>query len=100
MKKGTVELEDRFSGQQRTDRFAAVVDAGHRLPEERTWALATAWCTERDVTLVRAGDCVAPRTVTEAVREGRRAALALEGIGDVSDGVPMGTLHHRVVVGA
>ncbi len=100
VKKGTVEMEDRFSGARRTDRFAAVVDAGHRLPEERTWEQATAWCAERDVTLVRAGDCVAPRTVAEAIGEGRRAALAIEGIGDVSDGVPMGTLRHRVVVGA
>ena len=100
VKKGSVEIEDRFSGERRTERFAAVVDAGYRLPEQRLWDLADAWCAERDVTLVRAGDCVAPRTIAEAVREGRRAALAVEGLGDVSDGVPMGSLHHRVVVRA
>ena len=38
----------------------------------------------------RAGDCVAPRTIAEAILEGRRAAMALDGLGRTSDGVPMG----------
>ena len=43
-----------------------LVDCGFRLPTD---PLATA--------AVQAGDCVAPRTVHEAILEGRRAALAL-----------------------
>ncbi|MEI4274231.1 hypothetical protein TEK04_21125 [Klenkia sp. LSe6-5] len=47
---------------------AAVVDAGHRLPGR----------TLPDEGRARfAGDVVAPRTVLEAVLEGRRAALAV-----------------------
>ena len=61
-----VELEDRFSGARRTVTASAVVDCGFRLPDP---ALPEA--------VVRAGDCVAPRTIHEAVLEGRRAALAL-----------------------
>jgi mycofactocin system FadH/OYE family oxidoreductase 1 len=66
-----VELEDRFSGERRTVEAVAVVDCGHRLPEDALWAAAG----ERHL---RAGDCVAPRTVLDAVLEGRRAALALD----------------------
>jgi 2,4-dienoyl-CoA reductase (NADPH2) len=47
-----------------------VVDAGHRLPDDRLWR-ATG---ER---LPRAGDAVAPRTIYEAVLEGRRRAVEL-----------------------
>lgn len=64
---GTAVVEDVLTGEQRKLECAAVVHCGHRLP---------------DTSLeggVRAGDCVAPRTVHEAVLEGRRAALALEG---------------------
>jgi 2,4-dienoyl-CoA reductase (NADPH2) len=61
-----VELQDRFSGQHRIVPAAAVVDCGFRHPDDPMPA-ATA----------RAGDCVAPRTVHEAVLEGRRAAFAL-----------------------
>ena len=61
-----VEVEDRFSGRRRTLVCSAVVDCGFRLPDEPL-AGATA----------RAGDCVAPRTLHEAVLEARRAALAL-----------------------
>ena len=48
---------------------AVVVDCGHRLPDESLYLA-------RPGTL-RAGDCVAPRTVLEAVLEGRRLALEL-----------------------
>ena len=64
--RGTVEVEDRFSGERRTISCAALVDCGFRLPTE---PIAGAD--------LRAGDCVAPRTIYEAVLEGRRAALAI-----------------------
>jgi mycofactocin system FadH/OYE family oxidoreductase 1 len=63
---GEVEVEDRFAGTRRTIPCAAVVDCGFRLPDERL-PEATA----------QAGDCVAPRTVHEAILEGRRAALSV-----------------------
>jgi 2,4-dienoyl-CoA reductase (NADPH2) len=61
---GKATLEDVWTGVQREVPCAVVVDCGHRLPDETPGE-------------VRAGDCVAPRTVLEAVLEGRRAALAL-----------------------
>ncbi|HEY3484139.1 MAG TPA: NAD-binding protein, partial [Ilumatobacteraceae bacterium] len=61
-----VELEDRFAGRRRTVECAAVVDCGFRLPD-----------APLDGADLRAGDCVAPRTVHEAILEGRRAALAI-----------------------
>ena len=50
-------------------------------------ACPTTRCTAQlgDPRLPRAGDCVAPRTVHEAVLEGRRAALALLGRADAPD---------------
>ncbi|WP_332880733.1 mycofactocin system FadH/OYE family oxidoreductase 1 [Streptomyces sp. NBC_00564] len=60
-------LEDIWTGATREVPCVAVVDCGHRLPEE-TLYLATPGTP-------RAGDCVAPRTVLEAVLEGRRLAL-------------------------
>ena len=54
--------------------IAVVIDAGHRLPDERLWLeLADV----DGVHAQRVGDCVAPRTVYDAILEGRRAALAL-----------------------
>ena len=72
VKKSTITVEDRFSGELSDVKAAAVVDAGHRLPDERLWE-ATGHHH------VRAGDCVAPRSLYEAVLEGRRAALTVEG---------------------
>jgi mycofactocin system FadH/OYE family oxidoreductase 1 len=63
---GQVELEDRFTGEHRTIEAVAVIDCGYRLPDER-WAAAG----------FRAGDCVAPRTIHEAILEGRRVAHAI-----------------------
>jgi hypothetical protein len=68
---GTALLEDAWTGEQRRIGCALLVDCGHRLPEEELYG-------QRPGT-ARAGDCVAPRTVHEAVLEGRRAALALGG---------------------
>ena len=62
-------LEDRWTGEQRTVDCAFVVHCGHRLPEQTLYL-------HRPGTL-RAGDCVAPRTVLEAVLEARRVALAV-----------------------
>ena len=68
---GEVEVEDRFSGERRTIACAALVDCGFRLPTDPL--------PQADL---HAGDCVAPRTIYEAVLEGRRAALAIDHIGD------------------
>lgn len=67
-------LEDRWTGEQRSVECAFVVHCGHRLPEQTLYL-------HRPGTL-RAGDCVAPRTVLEAVLEGRRAALAIGATGE------------------
>ncbi|HEX6239024.1 MAG TPA: mycofactocin system FadH/OYE family oxidoreductase 1 [Acidimicrobiales bacterium] len=68
---GEVELEDRFTGERRTLAVAAVVDAGHRLPDDRLWR-------ETGERLPVAGDAMAPRTIHEAILEGRRRAFELE----------------------
>lgn len=60
-------LEDGWTAREFPLAATSVVHCGHRLPEESLHRRG----------LVRAGDCVAPRTVHEAVLEGRRAALAL-----------------------
>lgn len=68
---GEVDVEHRFTGTRRTLPAAVLVDAGFRLPDESAWeALGRP--------PLRAGDCVAPRTIHEAILEGRRAALALD----------------------
>jgi 2,4-dienoyl-CoA reductase (NADPH2) len=61
-----VRLEDRFSGEQRLVECAAVIDCGFRLPSPPL-----------DAAQHRAGDCVAPRTILEAILEGRRVALSI-----------------------
>jgi 2,4-dienoyl-CoA reductase (NADPH2) len=66
---GEVEVEDRFTGVRRTIACAALVDCGFRLPSDRLPG-----------TDLRAGDCVAPRSIYEAVLEGRRAALAIDDV--------------------
>jgi 2,4-dienoyl-CoA reductase (NADPH2) len=68
---GEVDVEDRYTGAVRTLPAAAVVDAGFRLPDDALWE-----ATGRRH--LRAGDAVAPRTILEAVLEGRRAALAID----------------------
>ncbi len=76
-------LEDRWTGEQRTVDCGFVVHCGHRLPEQALYL-------HRPGTL-RAGDCVAPRTVLEAVLEARRAALAIGAAGELGD-APGGAL--------
>ena len=67
-------MEHRFSGQRTTLPADVVVDCGYRLPEESLFE-ATGGVH------LRAGDAVAPRTLHEAVLEGRRAALAIDAHG-------------------
>ncbi len=63
-------VEDRFSGERRLIEASLCVDAGFLLPEDTLWRASGA-------RLPRAGDAVAPRTIHEAILEGRRVALAL-----------------------
>ena len=65
---GTALLEDVWTGAQRRVDCAVLVDCGHRLPDEDLYL------SRPDTP--RAGDCVAPRTVAEAIREGRRLGQA------------------------
>jgi mycofactocin system FadH/OYE family oxidoreductase 1 len=64
---GWVELEDRFSGERRRINCVALVDCGFRLPD-----------APLPEALIQIGDCVAPRTIHEAILEARRAALAID----------------------
>ncbi len=68
---GEVEIEQRFSGERTILVVAALVDAGYRLPNDEL-------VLSSGRPPLRAGDCVAPRTLHEAILEGRRAALAAE----------------------
>jgi 2,4-dienoyl-CoA reductase (NADPH2) len=80
---GMATVEDVWTGARHDVPCAVVVDCGHRLPED---ALARA-----RPHLPRAGDCVAPRSVLEAVLEGRRRALdALGREGAHPHGVAVG----------
>jgi 2,4-dienoyl-CoA reductase (NADPH2) len=70
-------VEQRWTGERRVIPTDLVVDASHRLADSQLYdALVGADASLRDE-LVRAGDCVAPRTVHEAILEGRRAALTV-----------------------
>jgi mycofactocin system FadH/OYE family oxidoreductase 1 len=71
---GTVVVEDRFTGERDELEVGALIDAGPRLPNEELVEAAAGRHP-------RAGDAVAPRTIYEAILEGRRAALAVEGEG-------------------
>lgn len=64
---GLVAIEDRFDGRQEIIEAQALIDCGYRVPLEEGDEAAT----------MRAGDAVAPRSILEAVLEGRAAALAL-----------------------
>jgi mycofactocin system FadH/OYE family oxidoreductase 1 len=64
----SVTVEDRFSAASSTIPVAAVVACGQRLPNTSV---------DPEELLPQIGDRVAPRTILEAVLEGRRAAFAL-----------------------
>lgn len=61
-----VEVEDCYSAQRRTIPCAALIDCGFRIPTDPI-----------DGAAIRIGDAIAPRSVLEAVLEGRRAALEI-----------------------
>ena len=70
-------IEQRWTREQQVIPTDLVIDAGHRLAEGQLYdAMVGANASLRDE-LVRAGDCVAPRSVHEAILEGRRAALTV-----------------------
>jgi mycofactocin system FadH/OYE family oxidoreductase 1 len=69
---GRVHLEDPWTGATRHVAAAVLINCVHRLPDEALYC-------ERPGTL-RAGDCVAPRTMLDAVLEGRRRALEICGL--------------------
>ncbi|MDH3755460.1 MAG: mycofactocin system FadH/OYE family oxidoreductase 1 [Acidimicrobiia bacterium] len=67
---GEVEIEDRITNGRSTLAAATLVDAGHRHP------------TATPVGDAAAGDAVAPRTLHEAILEGRRVAIAASEAAD------------------
>jgi 2,4-dienoyl-CoA reductase (NADPH2) len=80
---GQAHLEDPWTGATRSVAASVVVDCGHRLPDEELYL--------RRPGSHRAGDCVAPRTVLEAVLEGRRLALELCGRAPAAGATPTTT---------
>jgi 2,4-dienoyl-CoA reductase (NADPH2) len=74
VKKSTAVLADRHSEATTVIQVRAVVDAGHRLPEDGLFHAVHERLGYRPLL---AGDSVAPRSVLEAVLEGRRRALEL-----------------------
>lgn len=69
----SVHIEDCWTAEASEVPAAAVIDCGHRLPDEALYQAVG------DPGFARAGDCVAPRSALEAVLEGRRVALRLLG---------------------
>ncbi len=72
-----VVVEGVDAGTARTVAAALLVDAGHRLPDDTLYRAAEASTGGGRPDLLVAGDAVAPRTILEAVLEGRRAAALL-----------------------
>ena len=70
---GHVEVEDVWTGETSSLPAATIVDCGPRLPDDSLYRALG------DPGIPRIGDCVAPRSILEAVLEGRRAALRLLG---------------------
>jgi 2,4-dienoyl-CoA reductase (NADPH2) len=71
---GRVEGVDVWTGEEFALPATVLIDCGHRLPDDALYQQLG------DSRIRRAGDCVAPRTVHEAILEGRRAALDLLGV--------------------
>ena len=97
-----------FTGDHNEVTVAAVIDCGPRLPDDRLVAAPDAPAgngpgavfpdtISRPVVL--AGDAVAPRTVAEAIREGRAAALELDRSGP-ADRTRAATLIPTPIAGA
>jgi mycofactocin system FadH/OYE family oxidoreductase 1 len=68
-----VGVEDCWTGATAVVAANSVVDCGHRLPEDSLYVELN------DLSILRIGDCVAPRSLLEAILEGRMAALRLIG---------------------
>ncbi len=68
---GRVHVEDRYTAAETIVEADWVVAAVHREPELRLWS-------ETGKRFLRVGDAVAPRSVHEAVLEGRRAVAGIE----------------------
>ncbi len=62
-------IRNRYTAEESVVPCTVLIDCSHRLPED------TLGSSRPDA--VRVGDCVAPRTLLEAVREGRTAALTV-----------------------
>lgn len=75
----SVETVHAFTGERQTIAADLLVDVAARHPNEELWA-------EAGGDHVRIGDAVAPRTVAEAIREGRAAGMALRATGNASQG--------------
>jgi mycofactocin system FadH/OYE family oxidoreductase 1 len=73
---GAIVLADRFTAERRSRPCSAVIDCGARL------AVSDLSCEK----ITGAGDCVAPRSVLEAVLEGRRRALEIVGAASAGRG--------------
>lgn len=78
---GTVAIEHRFSAERTELEAAAVIDCGHRLPADDGLGVGVGLADAHGAAVVAVGDAVAPRTVGDAIREGRAAALALAPAG-------------------
>lgn len=72
---GELWVEDVWTGEKTSIPASLLVDCGHRLPDDGLYRQLD------DPSVLRAGDCVAPRSVHEAILEGRRAAMAILGGG-------------------
>lgn len=68
---GEAALVDVHTAGARSIRCDVVIDCARRMPEDGLWQMYPE--------LARAGDCVAPRTVHEAILEGRRIAQSVGG---------------------
>lgn len=85
---GTVLVADRYSAERTAVPASLLVDCSARLPDDDLWRRAG------PVVTARVGDAVAPRTVLEAVLEGRRAAQGIlsatehDGRGATAIGAP------------
>lgn len=76
---GCAEIEAIYTGERHRIEASAVIACGHELADDSLWH-ATGGMHKQ------LGDAVAPRTLYEAVLEGRRAALAIENSGPIETG--------------
>jgi hypothetical protein len=71
---GRVDAMEVWTGEEFPLPAAVLVDCGHRLPDDSLYQQLA------DPRIRRAGDCIAPRTLHEAILEGRRVALDVLGV--------------------